>query len=184
MEVISNLDYNKNFNQSIVRTSWFKEEQARPILIGLRTNRWLSRIRWAPSRRGRVSLINQYKAWQPTATISPSRTWTLPSLIWTRSYPTNGQLLIREATRKWEDWLEENRHHSPTLQTPWETPQSEVVLEEETSWTPAVEDSRTDFKTDLQTSKLPTITVASAVVKMRRQVLLVREKVLRSLHPK
>ena len=43
-----------------------------------------------------------------------------------------------------------------------------------------MEDSRTDFKTDSQTSKPPTITAASVVARMNQE-LLVKEKVLRSL---
>ena len=43
-----------------------------------------------------------------------------------------------------------------------------------------MEDSRTDFKTDSQTSKPPTITAASVVAKTNQE-LLVKEKVLRSL---
>jgi len=44
--VILSLDYSKNSNQSIVKTSLSKEVvQAKLILTGLRINQWHSRIR-------------------------------------------------------------------------------------------------------------------------------------------
>jgi len=48
MEVILNLDYSKNFNfnLSIVKTrSSLKTKLVTQILIGLRINQWLSRIK-------------------------------------------------------------------------------------------------------------------------------------------
>lgn len=110
-----------------------------------------------------------------------SKTWTLPSLIWTKSYPTNGLSSIREATRRWEALLEENKDLLLILQTPWETPQLEVVLVEvETFWTPVVEDSRTGFRIDSRTSNKLIIMAVLEVDKMN-QVLLVKKIVLRSL---